>query len=113
MGYEACLEFIPIVATDSSSSSSESPCRFESVLSLGERVTLGKDKSSTIRLGGCALASRKHCSLELIKKADGLPKLVVRDSSTNGCFLNRERVKGKRVISDGDELHVQIEQKSR
>ena len=110
MTYEACVELIPLDNKSSvSATSSDRPARYESVISLGERITLGKDKANTVRLG-CALGSRQHCSLELIKKGDGQPRLVLRDSSTNGVFLNRERVKGKRVLANGDELHVQLAQ---
>ncbi len=79
MTYEACVELIPL---EQNASSSDTPARYESVLTVGERITLGKDKSSAVRLE-CALGSRQHCSLEIIKKSDGQPRLVIRDTSTS------------------------------
>ena len=116
MPYVAFLSLVPIRSSSSKDKDKNDeaeikedalPKAFETVLAIGERITFGKDKKNTVILY-CDLASRKHCSLELIKKSDGQPRLIVRDTSTNGVFLNRQKVKGKRVLSNNDTFHVQL-----
>jgi len=64
--------------------------------------TLGRATGADFGLDG-ALVSRVHCRLTAL--ADG--GLEVRDlDSTNGTFVNDQRVSGRAALSPGDRLRV-------
>ncbi len=65
------------------------------------RFTIGRSKECQLR-PGCNLVSRRHCA---IVHEDG--RLLIEDlGSTNGTFVNDEKVEGPRELSHGDRLGV-------
>jgi len=73
------------------------PVRIEA----GSEVTLGRSSDCTLQLPAAG-ASRRHASVAL---RDG--QVVLRDlGSTNGTFLNGERVTGEAVLASGDRIRI-------
>ncbi len=67
----------------------------------GCELTLGRGPECTLQLP-VAGASRRHASVEL---RDG--RVVLRDlGSTNGTYLNGERVAGEAALSSGDRIRI-------
>ena len=67
----------------------------------GERVTVGRGPGADLRLEWDEEVSRVHAELERVGEAwavsdDGL--------SRNGTYCNEQRVRGRRRLSDGDQL---------
>jgi hypothetical protein len=68
----------------------------------GERVTIGASRDNDVALPFDRTVSRVHAVLELVAS-----RWCVRDlSSTNGTFVNGERLLGERPLADGDEIRV-------
>ncbi len=68
---------------------------------LTDRSTVGKDPASTIHLDD-ATASRTHAALEPYANAWCVKDL----GSTNGTFVNGERIFAERALQDKDELTI-------
>jgi DNA-binding CsgD family transcriptional regulator len=69
----------------------------------GERVTVGRSPSAGLALIWDAQVSRSHASLECI---DGVWTLLDDGRSTNGTFVNEERVQGRRTLRHLDVIRV-------
>jgi DNA-binding CsgD family transcriptional regulator len=69
----------------------------------GERVTVGRSPASGLALPWDAQVSRTHASLECI---DGVWTLLDDGRSTNGTFVNEERVQGRRTLRHLDVIRV-------
>jgi DNA-binding CsgD family transcriptional regulator len=70
---------------------------------VGERVTVGRSPASGLALPWDAQVSRTHASLECI---DGVWTLLDDGRSTNGTFVNEERVQGRRTLRALDVIRV-------
>ena len=72
------------------------------VLSLrGPEVTVGRDASRDVVLGGDATVSRRHAVL----RAEGAGYAVVDEGSANGVFVNGQRVPAQ-SLRPGDRLRI-------
>jgi DNA-binding CsgD family transcriptional regulator len=69
----------------------------------GERLTVGRAPASGLALPWDAQVSRTHASLECI---DGVWTLLDDGRSTNGTFVNEERVQGRRTLRHLDVIRV-------
>lgn len=69
---------------------------------LGDETHLGRDASNDIVLAGDTTASRRHAVLRLV----GTAWEVADRGSSNGTFVNGERLAAPRVLADGDEIHI-------
>jgi len=68
----------------------------------GPRVVLGRASDCDLRITSQKV-SRKHC--EIVEQDDGL--LAVRDlGSSNGTYINNEKVSEERTVHAGDELAI-------
>jgi pSer/pThr/pTyr-binding forkhead associated (FHA) protein len=65
-------------------------------------VTLGRSGENTIALDGDEFASGQHARIE--SQRDGVWILDL--GSTNGTFVNGERVEGRRLLHRGDLLQI-------
>ena len=71
-------------------------------LAIGAERTVGRANRSDFILDA-ALVSRVHCRLSTDARGD----LSVEDlDSTNGTFVNNQRVSGRAALSPGDRLRV-------
>ena len=71
-------------------------------LAIGAERTVGRANRSDFILDA-ALVSRVHCRLSIDARGD----LSVEDlDSTNGTFVNDQRVSGRAALSPGDRLRV-------
>jgi DNA-binding CsgD family transcriptional regulator len=70
---------------------------------VGERVTVGRSPASGLAVPWDAQVSRTHASLECI---DGVWTLLDDGRSTNGTFVNEERVQGRRTLRALDVIRV-------
>ncbi len=67
-----------------------------------DRVTLGKARSNDVALSWDPKISRLHAVLERLSD-----RWCIRDlSSSNGTFVNGERIWGERPLRDGDEIRI-------
>jgi FHA domain len=69
----------------------------------GEHLTVGRSPASGLALPWDAQVSRTHASLECI---DGVWTLLDDGRSTNGTFVNEERVQGRRTLRHLDVIRV-------
>lgn len=68
----------------------------------GEKLTLGKDEANDICIANDPSVSHLHMVLERYGAS-----WVVRDlGSSNGTYLNGERILGEKQLRDGDELKI-------
>lgn len=68
----------------------------------GEKLTLGKDEANDICIAHDPSISHLHMALERYGAS-----WVVRDlGSSNGTYLNGERILGEKQLRDGDELKI-------
>lgn len=68
-----------------------------------QRLTIGRQDASDIPLPWDAAVSRVHAALERVGEEW---TLVDDGSSRNGSFVNAERVRGRRRLSDGDVIRI-------
>jgi pSer/pThr/pTyr-binding forkhead associated (FHA) protein len=68
----------------------------------GERVSIGREASNEIPIPEDKLVSRLHAVLERYASGWALRDLA----SSNGTFVNGERILGERVLHHGDEIRV-------
>lgn len=64
-----------------------------------ERLTVGRERTTDVRLDWDTQASRVHAAFE---RLGGAWTIVDDGLSRNGTFVNDERVKGRRRLADGD-----------
>jgi pSer/pThr/pTyr-binding forkhead associated (FHA) protein len=69
----------------------------------GDEVTVGRSPASGIALAWDAQVSRSHASIECI---DGVWTVLDDGRSTNGTFVNEERVQGRRTLRHLDVIRV-------
>ncbi|MGH9184715.1 MAG: FHA domain-containing protein [Acidimicrobiales bacterium] len=68
----------------------------------GERITLGRANSNDVSIGGDPELSRLHAVLEPVGES-----WYVRDlASSNGTFVNGERIWSDRPLRHGDEIRI-------
>jgi hypothetical protein len=65
---------------------------------IGETVNIGRRDECDVSLGWDSEVSRLHATLQMI----GLDWTIADDGSTNGSFVNGERLHGRRRLFDGD-----------
>jgi pSer/pThr/pTyr-binding forkhead associated (FHA) protein len=76
--------------------------RVGSTLTIGSATVVGRDAGSGIRLDGDDFASSRHASIE--PRADGV---WVEDlGSTNGTFVNGERITARTLVRAGDAVRI-------
>jgi pSer/pThr/pTyr-binding forkhead associated (FHA) protein len=76
--------------------------RTGSTLTIGSATVVGRDAGSGIRLDGDDFASSRHASIE--PGADGV---WVEDlGSTNGTFVNGERITARTLVRAGDAVRI-------
>ena len=76
--------------------------RAGSTLTIGSATVVGRDAGSGIRLDGDDFASSRHASIE--PGADGV---WVEDlGSTNGTFVNGERITARTLVRAGDAVRI-------
>ena len=76
--------------------------RAGSILTVGSAAVAGRDVGSTILLDGDDFASSRHAKLE--PGADGV---WVEDlGSTNGTFVNGERITARTLVRAGDTVRI-------
>src|SRR3954471_19762249 len=72
-------------------------------ISLTGELVLGRSEQGLGALGGDEKLSRRHA--RLVREPDG--RIAVEDlGSTNGTFVNEQRISGRRVLSPGDRVRV-------
>ena len=69
----------------------------------GDGLTIGRSPASGLALTWDAQVSRSHASLECI---DGVWSVLDDGRSTNGTFINEERVQGRRTLRHLDVIRV-------
>jgi pSer/pThr/pTyr-binding forkhead associated (FHA) protein len=68
---------------------------------VGAKYVIGRGEGCQLRLQS-SLASRKHCAILVENDV-----VAVEDfGSTNGTFLNEERITGRHVLKNGDRLRI-------
>lgn len=65
------------------------------------RFVIGRDKECQLRPGS-DLVSKQHCAFQATKQGITLCDL----GSTNGTFLNEQRVEKEQLLKDGDQIRV-------
>jgi diguanylate cyclase (GGDEF)-like protein len=69
---------------------------------ISSRITIGRDDSAEVRMSDAGV-SRSHA--RILTRPDGVIYLVDLDSS-NGTFVNGERITGPTFLADGDKIGV-------
>lgn len=69
----------------------------------GGEVTVGRDKNNTLRLVDDGV-SQQHCAVRITRRG-----VMVRDlNSTNGIYVNDDRVEGETRLASGDCIEVGV-----
>jgi len=68
---------------------------------IGQELVLGRSRSADVRLHGDGI-SRKHARVHV----DGVEVLFEDLGSTNGSYVNGERVAGQHVLLEGDKIQI-------
>ena len=68
---------------------------------IGHELVLGRSRSADVRLHGDGI-SRKHARVHV----DGVEVLFEDLGSTNGSYVNGERVAGQHVLLEGDKIQI-------
>jgi ABC transport system ATP-binding/permease protein len=66
-----------------------------------QTITLGRDGTSTLQLDAPTI-SRTHATIS----QDGAGRYILRDLSTNGVFVNGQRVNKTTIVSDGATIRI-------
>jgi ABC transport system ATP-binding/permease protein len=64
-------------------------------------VTIGRDATATLQLDA-PMISRHHATIS----RDGTGRYMIRDHSTNGIFVNGQRVNNSKIVSDGATVRI-------
>lgn len=73
------------------------------LVTLTERMSLGRSPASGLALTWDAQVSRSHA---LIEEVDGVWTVLDDGRSTNGTFINEERIQGRRTLRHLDVIRV-------
>jgi two-component system, cell cycle response regulator len=68
---------------------------------IGQELVLGRSRSADVRLHGDGI-SRKHARVHV----DGVEVLLEDLGSTNGSYVNGERIAGHHVLLEGDKIQI-------
>jgi two-component system, cell cycle response regulator len=68
---------------------------------IGQELVLGRSRSADVRLHGDGI-SRKHARVHV----DGVEVLFEDLGSTNGSYVNGERIAGQHVLLEGDKIQI-------
>jgi diguanylate cyclase (GGDEF)-like protein len=68
---------------------------------IGQELVLGRSRSADVRLHGDGI-SRKHARVHV----DGVDVLFEDLGSTNGSYVNGERIAGQHVLLEGDKIQI-------
>lgn len=68
---------------------------------IGQELVLGRSRSADVRLHGDGI-SRKHARVHV----DGVDVLFEDLGSTNGSYVNGERIAGEHVLLEGDKIQI-------
>jgi ABC transport system ATP-binding/permease protein len=71
------------------------------LLAQPEAITLGRDATCTIQLDAPTI-SRTHATI----RQDGAGRYILRDLSTNGVFVNGQRVNNSAIVSEGATIRI-------
>jgi len=74
-------------------------------LSLTETISLGRGSQCQIRLYECGLVSNYHAEIiPILTSGNPQPRWEIQDKSTNGTYVNGEKVLGKKQLKKGDRI---------
>ena len=74
-------------------------------LSLTETISLGRGSQCQIRLSECGLVSNYHAEIiPILTSGNHQPSWEIQDKSTNGTYVNGEKVLGKKQLKKGDRI---------
>jgi pSer/pThr/pTyr-binding forkhead associated (FHA) protein len=74
-------------------------------LSMTETISLGRGSQCQIKLSECGLVSNYHAEIIPILTSGNLqPSWEIIDKSTNGTYVNGEKVLGKKQLKKGDRI---------
>lgn len=90
-----------VVSSDTADVSINSGIKFTSLKS--KNITLGRDITATIQLDS-PMVSRRHATIKL----DANDNHILSDHSTNGVFLNGQRVNQIAIVRDRDIIRIGI-----
>ncbi|GAB4291783.1 MAG: ATP-binding cassette domain-containing protein [Oscillatoriaceae cyanobacterium] len=80
---------------------SQQPLKQRAISLKSRSVLLGRDPSATLQLES-PIVSRRHATID----SDPTGGYVITDYSTNGVFVNNQRVAGKAQLKDGDIIKI-------
>lgn len=72
-----------------------------SVVLKNGSVSLGRDDSATLTLDAPTV-SRRHATID----TDAEGRYIIRDFSTNGVFVDKERISGSKVLTEGSTIRI-------
>lgn len=72
-----------------------------SVVLKNGSVSLGRDDSATLTLDAPTV-SRRHATIDM----DAEGRYIIRDFSTNGVFVDKERISGSKVLTEGSTIRI-------
>ena len=100
---------LPTAPADGTAEPTDSPylivlrgLRVGEMFRIRSRITIGRDDSAEVRMSDAGV-SRSHA--RILTRPDGVIYLVDLDSS-NGTFVNGERITGPTFLADGDKIGV-------
>lgn len=93
--------FILLTYIDPNSTQPKKPPKQRSVSLKNHSVVLGRDPSSTLQLDAPTI-SRRHAAIATNARGE----YVLTDYSTNGTFVNGQKVKGTAVLPPSATLHI-------
>ncbi len=79
---------------------------FGKEMKLGERpVLIGRSKEANFRLTD-RMVSRRHCVIRPVREKGNLYYLIEDVGSSNGTYVNEERIINKKILTSGDKIRV-------
>jgi FHA domain len=100
---------LPTAPTDGTAEPTDSPylivlrgLRVGEMFRINTRITIGRDDGADVRMSDAGV-SRAHA--RILTRPDGVIYLVDLESS-NGTFVNGERITGPTFLADGDKIGV-------